>query len=82
MIPKIRKVIPRDDFLLLVEFEDGRKVIYDVKDDIESLSDFRFLQSEEGLFPQVRIDSSGTCLFWTDRIDLPSDIILKYGKPA
>ncbi len=82
MLPRIKAVVPKDNYLLLVEFEDGRKVIYDVKDDIESLADFRFLQSEKGLFPQVRVDSSRTCVFWTDRIDLPSDIILKYGKPA
>ena len=82
MIPKIRKVIPEKNYILFVEFEDGRKVIYDVKNDIESLSDFRFLQSKTGLFSKVRIDSSGTCVFWTDRIDLPSDILLEYGRPA
>ena len=82
MIPKIRKVIPEDDYLLFVEFDDGRKVVYDVKNDIESLSDFRFLKSEKGLFLNVRIDSSRTCVFWTDRIDLPSDILLEYGRPA
>ncbi|MBR1926762.1 MAG: DUF2442 domain-containing protein [Bacteroidales bacterium] len=82
MIPKIRKVIPEEDFFLFVEFDDGQKVVYDVKNDIKSISDFRSLKSEKGLFQNVQIDSSRTCVFWTDRIDLPSDIILEYGKPA
>ena len=34
MIPKIRTLEPLEDFLLKVSFQDGKKVIYDVKDDI------------------------------------------------
>ena len=82
MLPRIKAIVPKDNYLLFVEFEDGRKVLYDVKNDIESLTDFQALLSEKGLFQKVRIDPSRTCVFWTDRIDLPSDIILKYGKPA
>ena len=33
-----------DNFLLAVEFDDGHKVIYDVKEDIETLPTFRALK--------------------------------------
>ena len=63
------------------EFDDGRKVIYDVKEDIETLPTFRDLQDVDGLFLQVQLDSSRTCVYWNDEIDLASDSIYEYGKP-
>ena len=82
MIPRIKSIRPLDNFILLVEFDDGKKVAYDVKDDIKTLADFRVLETEYGLFRNVRLDSSRTCVYWTERIDLPSDTILEYGVPA
>nr|WP_287803151.1 hypothetical protein [Prevotella sp.] len=32
-----------DDYILFVEFDDGYKVLYDVKDDIKTLPSFRAL---------------------------------------
>ena len=40
MIPRMTKVEPRDNFILYVMFDDGQEVLYDVKDDIETISDF------------------------------------------
>ena len=71
-----------DDFLLAVEFDDGHKVIYDVKEDIETLPTFRALIEVYGLFNQVQLDSSRTCVYWNDEIDLASDSIYEYGKAA
>ena len=82
MIPRIKSIQPLENFVLLVEFDDGKKVEYDVKDDINTLADFRVLESERGLFQNVQVDPSRTCVYWTDRIDLASDIILEYGKPV
>lgn len=81
MIPRIKDIQPLDDFILLVEFDDGKKVKYDVKDDIRTLDDFKILESEYGLFQNVQLDSSRTYIYWTDRVDLPSDTILEYGQP-
>lgn len=81
MIPRIKDIQPLDDFILLVEFDDGKKVKYDVKDDIRTLDDFKVLESEYGLFQNVQLDSSRTYIYWTDRVDLPSDTILEYGQP-
>ena len=41
MIPRIKKITALDNFILFVEFDDGYKVMYDVKDDIETLPSFR-----------------------------------------
>ena len=82
MIPRIKTIQPLDDFILLVEFDDGRRVTYDVKDDIKTLTDFRVLESEYNLFRNAQLDSSRTCVYWTERVDLSSDTILEYGIPA
>lgn len=82
MIPRIKSIHPLDNFILLVEFDGGQKVAYDVKDDIRTLADFRVLETENGLFRNARLDSSRTCVYWTERVDLPSDTILEYGQPA
>ena len=82
MIPRIKNIQPLDDYILLVEFDDGKKVKYDVKDDIRTLADFKVLESEYGLFQNVQLDSSRTYIYWTDRVDLPSDTILEYGQPV
>ncbi|MBQ7706208.1 MAG: DUF2442 domain-containing protein [Lachnospiraceae bacterium] len=80
MIPRMTKVEPRDNFILYVMFDDGQEVLYDVKDDIETISDFYILKSEIGLFEHVQVDKSRTCVYWNDKVDLPSDTILEYGK--
>ena len=65
--------------MLQVCFDDGVKVLYDVKDDIRTLDDFKVLETEYGLFQNAQLDSSRTCVFWNDRVDLASDTILEYG---
>lgn len=82
MIPRIKTLVALENFLLAVEFDDGKKVIYDVKEDIDTLPTFRALQEVYGLFKQVQLDSSRTCVYWNDEIDLASDSIYEYGKIA
>ena len=82
MIPRIKSYQVLDDYLLSVEFDDGYKVIYDVKDDIRTLPSFRALSEVYGLFRQVQLDSSRTCIYWNDEIDLASDSIYEYGAVA
>ena len=82
MMPKIKKLSVLDDYVLFVEFDDGYKVLYDVKDDIERLPSFRALGDVCSLFKQVQLDTSRTCVYWNDEIDLASDSIYEYGKAA
>lgn len=78
MIPRIRHIEPLEGYLLYVVFDDGKEGIYDVNEDIETIAEYADLRSVCGLFWQVRLDESRTCVYWNDRIDLPSDAIYEY----
>ena len=79
MIPKIKNIKPIDGFMLQVIFDDGKIVIYNVEEDIESMPSYQDLKTIHGLFKQAQVDESRTCVFWNDMIDIPSDTIYEYG---
>ena len=79
MIPRISSIKTLPDCLLSVSFDDGRQVIYDVKTDLD-LPGYHLLTEIPGLFDQVQLDKSRTCVYWNDEIDLPSDTIYEYGR--
>jgi hypothetical protein len=81
MIPRIKQFELNDNWKLMVTFDDGFRVCYDVKDDIDTLDDFKSLTTEFGLWPMAQLDTSRTCIYWNDRIDLASDTIYEYGVP-
>ena len=80
MIPRIHEVVPLSDYYLRVSFDDGKTLLYDVKEDIDQIESYRALKLIHGLFEQVRLDASRTCVYWNDEIDLPSDTLYEYGK--
>ncbi len=82
MIPRIKSIEPQADFKLLVDFDEGRRVVYDVAEDIRTIEAFQELKTLPGLFGNVRLDSSRTCVVWNERVDLPSDTIYEYGVPV
>ena len=82
MIPRIKGIKTLNNYRLLVEFDNGKRVVYDVKEDIETLADFRVLETEYGLFQNVQLDASRTCIYWNDQVDLASDTVLEYGQPV
>ncbi|MBQ3751504.1 MAG: DUF2442 domain-containing protein [Bacteroidales bacterium] len=80
MIPRIKTITPLDNFILRVVFDDGKTILYDVKEDIEQIPVFKELETNPSLWPNVSIDTSRTCIYWNDQIDLPSDILYEYGQ--
>ena len=82
MIPRIKSVEPMDGYKLLVDFDEGKRVVYDVGDDIRQLASFSDLHTVPGLFQNVQLDQSRTIVYWNDQVDLPSDTIYEYGQPA
>ena len=62
MIPRIKSIEPMADFKLLVDFDEGRRVVYDVADDIHDIEAFGELKTIPGLFCNARLDSSRTCV--------------------
>ena len=79
MIPRIKSFTPIEGYQLIVTFDDGRTVRYDVADDIDAIPAFSGLRTEYGLFKNAQLDESRTCIYWSDQIDLPSDTIYEYG---
>lgn len=77
MIPRINLLKPIQDYQLLVRFDDGKQVIYDVTEDMD-LPGYRALRDIPDLFQQVQLDESRTCIYWNDEIDLPSDAVYEY----
>ena len=69
-----------EGYFLSVVFDDGRKVLYDMNEDIEAIPSFRALKTIHGLFLQVQLDKSRTVVYWNDYIDMPSDTIYEFGK--
>ena len=80
MIPRIKKIEAQKNLKLLVAFDSGETVLYDVNEDIDEIKDFLPLRTETGLFENFQLDESRTCVTWSDQIDLPSDTIYEYGK--
>lgn len=78
MIPRIISLEAVDGYKLNVSFDDGKKVCYDVLEDIESIP--QFLKIKNDSFYSVKLDQSKTCVYWSDEIDLASDTIYEYGK--
>ena len=81
MIIRIKKIDILPDYKLLVAFDDGKVLLYDVKGDIRTMPGYDALLSNE-LFQEAKLDESRTCIFWTPEIDLPSDAIYEYGIPV
>ena len=79
MIPRIKSIKPLKGYLLHVSFDDGKDCIYDVNNDINAIKEYEDLKNVYGLFEQVQLDESRTCVFWNDYIDLSSDTIYEYG---
>ncbi|MCC8118445.1 MAG: hypothetical protein LIP09_06825 [Bacteroidales bacterium] len=51
-----------------------------MKEDIATLPEYNLLKDEYALFYQVQLDTSRTCVYWNEDIDLPSDSIYEYSK--
>lgn len=80
MISKVKSVIPMENYILDVVFDDNVRVHYDMKEDISSLPGYDDLRNIQGLYQNVQLDLSRTCIYWNEYIDLPSDTIYEYGN--
>ncbi|MBO6178721.1 MAG: DUF2442 domain-containing protein [Selenomonadaceae bacterium] len=80
MYPRIKDVFPLENYILKVIFDDGKTVLYDVKDDAKRIPSYSPLIKIYKLFEQFQVDSSRTVIYWNEEIDLPSDVIYERGK--
>ena len=70
MFHKVKNVIPLDDYILKVTFEDNVIKFYDIKPLFEKWNIFKSLITTKGLFKQVKVDTGGYGIYWNDEIDL------------
>lgn len=49
---------------------------------VSPLPGYSALRDVYGLFGQVQLDRSRTCVYWNEDIDLPSDTLYEYGREA
>lgn len=79
VIVRISKLTVCPKYQIIATFDDGKMVLYDVEEDMDSIPSYEPLRNVRGLFQQARLDESRTCVCWSDQIDLPSDTIYEYG---
>ena len=77
-VAELREYFKRIPRLRYVVCSSGA-ILYDVKEDIDQIESYRDLETIHGLFNQVQLDPSRTCVYWNDEIDLPSDTLYEYG---
>jgi hypothetical protein len=77
---KVTSVVPLDNYLLDVTFEDGSLKEYDVKPLFTKWSAFDALRVEPGLFHCVKIETGGYAISWNDAIDLSCNELWDNGR--
>lgn len=70
---KVKNVLPLENYILSVQFEDGTNKKYDVKPLFSKWTAFKDLIDIKGLFEQVKVDMGGYGIVWNDYIDLSCD---------
>lgn len=70
---KVKNVLPLENYMLSVQFEDGTNKKYDVKPLFSKWTAFKDLTDIKGLFEQVKVDMGGYGIVWNDYIDLSCD---------
>lgn len=79
MFHKIKRVLPKEDLIVEVEFENQTKKIYDVKKVMNKWSIFKKLKEKE-LFEKVKVDVGGYGISWNEDIDLSCEEIWENGE--
>jgi len=80
MFYKVKSVIPLDNMVLQVDFEDGTKKIYYIKPLKERWQVFRDLENPS-LFKLVKVDAGGYGVAWNKYIDLACNELWENGTP-
>lgn len=78
MFHKIERVIPKDNLIIEVVFDDKRIVQYDIKNIINKWKDFKNLE-DKNLFKKVKVDAGGHGISWNENIDISAEEIWENG---
>ncbi len=81
MFHKIKQIKPLEDSVLMVDFENNERRIFDFQPLIQKNAIFKPL-SDSTFFNQVKVDTGGYGVVWSDEIDLFCDDLYYNGKEA
>lgn len=76
---KIKAIEPLPDRVLLVSFDDGRRVRFEPTPYL-IIDNYDVFSLASGLFEQAKIDKKRTSVYWTDFVFLPADVIYETGQ--
>lgn len=79
MFHKIKEVLPKENLIIEVEFENKIKKEYDIKRILNKWSVFEELKDNK-LFKNVKVDMGGYGVIWNENIDLSCEEIWENGK--
>ena len=80
MFYKIKSVMPLDNLLLLVEFQNGQKKKYDIKPLMSKWQPFKDLNNEN-LFQLVKVDTGRYGVIWNKNKEVACNNIWETGLP-
>ena len=79
MFHKVKSVIAKDNYELIIIFAEGITKLYDVKPLFDTFDVFNDLK-ENGLFYECSVDVGGYGVSWNDEIDLSCDELFNNGE--
>jgi hypothetical protein len=77
---KIKAIEPLPELVLLVSFDDGRRVRFDPTEYLAGYAGYDVFSVAPGLFQCAKIDKSRTHVCWTESVFLPADVIYENGR--
>ncbi|GHT79670.1 hypothetical protein FACS1894104_4740 [Actinomycetota bacterium] len=80
MFKKVASIKPQNNYHLLVHFESGETMQYDLAALFNKWEVFRSLEQTAGLFELVKIDPGGYGISWNEDIDISADELFTNGK--
>ena len=80
MFHKVKFVAPLPDCRLSVQFIDGIRKIYDVKQLFDEIPIFKTLENKQKLFYSVKASVGGYGIIWNEDIDLSCDELWENGE--
>ena len=78
MFYKIKNIIPKENLIIIAEFENGVMKQYDVKILLNKIEAFKIL-NDKIIFNNVKIDIGGYGISWNENVDLSSEEIWENG---
>ena len=78
MFHKIKNIIPKENLIIITEFENGIIKQYDVKSLLDKIEAFNILNNKI-IFNNLKIDIGGYGISWNENVDLSSEEIWKNG---